>query len=204
MRWSVPRSIPLARERTGTFGRVIPSCFHPLRLSRSRWVGSASTTPSTPSSASATFAVAVTEAGSTTSPRYSGFRWSSRIARAVSSRRAHTATSHPASPRTREKVLPQLPASSIAMRVMLAPPDPSLAPRFGGLADREPGRGKKAPLPNSNPSVNSWGTPPALRGAGLWLPHMAGELSSPCRRRADEQGVHRDPPCRSCRAQTPL
>ena len=65
IRESVPRSIPLVRESTGTGGRA----GHDSRVARIDWAGTASTIPSAPSNASSIEEVAPTASGSRRSPR---------------------------------------------------------------------------------------------------------------------------------------
>ncbi len=119
IRINVSSSMPLARLTSVTSS---PSrSFQSVRLARSVCDGTASSTVHAPASASAALLVARIDFDSSTSPRYSVFRWVSLISSASSWRRAHRVTSLPASANTLASAVPHAPAPMTAASTTASP-----------------------------------------------------------------------------------
>ena len=98
IRSPVPISTPLASDTIGTVGGI--ESRNTRRFSRNAWLGTPSTTASTPSSASSKSEVAPTDSGQPDPGQVVDVEWVSRTATATDSRRAHSVTERPASAST--------------------------------------------------------------------------------------------------------
>ena len=120
IRFSEPSSMPLISETSSVWGGM--SGAQASRQARSVCAGTAKTTRSAPSTASAASSVAVSDAGSGIPGRYLGFSWLVVIAVAISALRAQIVTGVPASASTSANVVPHDPAPSTAAFTARSPP----------------------------------------------------------------------------------
>src|ERR1700727_2382827 len=151
IRFSEPSSIPLISETSRVWGGM--SGAQASRQARSVCAGTANTTRSAPSTASAASSVAVSDAGSGIPGRYLGFSWLVVIAVAISALRAQIVTGVPASASTSANVVPHDPAPSTAAFTARSPPAwPRPARQRDQARQRHQARQRDPPRQRSGPS----------------------------------------------------